>query len=163
MKVIFFTFFILLAFSSYSQDEPKSDPSALRNINSVPLFLDSLRTKILLDTLKHNPKDIVNTSSGAINSHSYSSLFFINMRYQYKLDIITGTDVLAFCNEILIANKIESINIMNEKKSKDVFGINGKNGTIVIQIKESAVIDFNVAGLKKEKYRGNNFGLIKID
>ena len=109
------------------------------------------------------PKDIVNTSSGAINSNSYSSLFFINMRYQYKLDIITGTDVLAFCNEILIANKIESINIMNEKKSKDVFGINGKNGTIVIQIKESAVTDFNVAGLKKEKYRGNNFGLIKID
>ena len=92
MKVIFFTFFILLTFSSYSQDEPKSDPSALRNINSVPLFLDSLRTKILLDTLKYNPKDIVNTSSGAINSNSYSSLFYISTCNNIQFILIPHID-----------------------------------------------------------------------
>ena len=83
------------------------------------------------------------------------------MKYQYMLDIVNGDDVSNFLREILDVDKIESVNLMNSERSQSLFGIRGKNGAIIIQLKEGAVVNFVVAGLKIDKGRGNNFYQIK--
>jgi len=66
--------------------------------------------------LKFNRKDLQHINGRTENINSYSLLFSVNLRYSYRLDIINGTLVSEFANEILDASKIEAINILDKKK-----------------------------------------------
>ena len=61
-------------------------------------------------------EDLQHINGRTENINSYSLLFSVNLRYSYRLDIINGTLVSEFANEILDASKIEAINILDKKK-----------------------------------------------
>ena len=141
-----------------SQNVPEIDTTVkIIAVKNVAAFIDSIRNKILIDTLKFRTKDIIVTGKGKMNLKSYSPLFFVNILYQYKLDIVDGSDVLAFINEILVPEKIENINLLNEPKSLERFGYNGRNGVVFIQLKEVNKVKLEIAGFKFIRSAGNNF------
>ena len=96
---------------------------------------------------------------GTRNTKSYSPAYFVDMKYSYKLDIINGTLVKEFEENILDASKIASIDIVDTTYSRALFGVNGMNGAILINTKRKAKMNFKVAGLKlaKDKKHGDNF------
>jgi hypothetical protein len=109
------------------------------------------------DTSKFDKNDIVVTAKGKVNKRSYSPLFFINILYKYKLDIVNSNDVKAFLDELLFADKIESIALLDESNSLKIFGAHGKNGTIIIQMKDISKINLSVAGFKSIRTTADNF------
>lgn len=161
MRKVIVLLLLFNSLTSLGQNAPKAIPDALRPVKAIPDFVDSLKRKLMADTAKYSRSDIIHTAIGSRNTKSYSTLFFVNMKYQYMLDIVNGDDVSNFLREILDVDKIESVNLMNSERSQSLFGIRGKNGAIIIQLKEGAVVNFVVAGLKIDKGRGNNFYQIK--
>ena len=158
MRILLIVFVSFCSANAFSQAAPKEDTSVkLMDIKSIPGFVDSLREKLLSDTSKFNVDDVVNTSTGRRNVHSYSPLLFINIRYQYKLDIVPAREVVQFVDELLVVDKIESISFLDQHKSVTIFGSNGANGAILIQLKPNAMVDFNIAGFKPGRNVGNNF------
>jgi hypothetical protein len=158
MRIFLLILFCLGSSELFSQSAPAEDTSVtMMTIKSIPEFVDSLREKLLTDTSKFNADHIVNTSKGKRNMNSYSPLLFINIRFQYKLDIVPAGEVIQFVDEILVADKIERISILDQPKSVKIFGPNGINGAILIQLKPGAEVDFNIAGFKPDRNVGNNF------
>ena len=160
MKVVVLIFILVIPFNSFGQ-QPQSDSihSKVLQDNSIPPFLDSLKTVIFQDTSKFNRADLIHTNMGTRNIGSYSPVFLINMKYSFKLDIINGTLVNQFVNNILDPSKIVRIDVMDTIYSQALLGVDGINGAIWITTKKNAKIDFNVAGLKmsKNKKHGDNF------
>ncbi|MEO6723625.1 MAG: hypothetical protein ABIN67_24875 [Ferruginibacter sp.] len=158
MRILLIIILALFTTNSFSQSAPEEDTTVkFIPVKSVSQFVDSIRKKIISDTSKFKKPDVINTPGGYKNLNSYSPLFFINIGYQYKLDIISGSDVVDFVNEILVSDKIESITLLEEPKSSETFGPNGKNGVILIQLRDIAKVNLNVAGFKPIRTAGNNF------
>lgn len=158
MRLLFIVIAIIFNLHSFGQNVPIADTSVkFHYVKSISRFIDSLKSKIISDTSKFNIRDINLTSKGYINKHSYSPLFLINILYKYKLDIVNGNEVLSFLNEILVADKIESIILVEEPKSLEISGEHGRNGTIIIQMKDISKINLNVAGFKPIRTAGDNF------
>lgn len=158
MHIRILLFLSFLATNVFCQNAPAEDESIkIIRIKSIPEFIDSIKEKVLYDTAKFNEKDIIITEKGRRNIKSYSPLFFINIMFQYKLDIVPSKDVIAFANEILVADKIKSIDFLDEATGIRKIGANGKNGVIIIQLKDNVKVDLNVAGFKMNKSTGNNF------
>ena len=134
-------------------------PSRIIKGDSIKLFIDSIRLSVFNDTLKFNSKDLQHINGRTENINSYSLLFSVDLKYSYRLDIINGTLVSEFANEILDASKIEAINILGKKESMEIFGAVGNNGCIIISMKPKTKFNFKIAGLKYDKKRksGNNF------
>ena len=109
--------------------------------------------------MKFNRKDLQHINGRTENINSYSLLFSVNLRYSYRLDIINGTLVSEFANEILDASKIEAINILDKKENIEIFGAIANNGCVIISMKPKTKLNFKIAGLKYNKKRktGNNF------
>jgi hypothetical protein len=155
--------FLLLfnvTFGQSSKDKTKHIiPSKIIKGDSVKLIIDSLKKLVLTDTVKFNSKDLININGRTENKNSYSLLFYVDLKYFYRLDIINGTMVSEFANEILNASKIESINILDKEESMLIFGLVGNNGGIILSTKPKTRLNYKVGGLDYNKKRktGNNF------
>ena len=127
--------------------------------DSIKIFIDSIKIAVLNDTIKFNSKDLSHINGRTQNSNSYSVLFNIDHKYFYKLDIISGTMVAEFANEILDASKIKEIYVLDKKVSQMLYGEISNNGCINISTKRNVKLRFKIAGLKYNKKRktGNNF------
>ena len=153
-------------FGQTTQDTTRRTiPSRIIKGDSIKLFIDSIRLSVLNDTLKFNSKDLYHLNGRTENKNSYSLLFSVDLRYSYRLDIINGTLVSEFANEILNASKIETLNILDKKESMEIFGAVGNNGCVIISLKPKTKLNFKIAGLKYNKKRktGNNFLQIPKD
>lgn len=157
MRISILFIAILLCSKGFCQSAPTAQPYAMIKIDKISNFIDSIKNKLLKDTIKFNRQDLVKTNNGIVNTKSYAPLFFVNILLKYKLDIVPGNEVLNFSNEILNANKIESIYFIEATQSIKTFGTNGLNGVIMIDMKKDAPINYLVAGLKMNNKKGNNF------
>lgn len=159
---IFFSLWILCC--SYQltaqTDSPKIN-SELINQDNIKPFIDSLKQKILTDTIKFNRKDLVHINGRTENRNPYSILITVNMKYNYRLDIVNGTLVKEFANEILNSENIESINYIRKEDAPILGGFMAKDGWILITLKPKVKLDFTVGGLKyrkgKKRKGGDNF------
>ena len=159
MRIIFIFFLCSISATVSCQQvvSPQEDTTVkFRKINAIPAFIDSLKQKIKSDTSKFKKEDIVITEKGLMNNSSYSPLFIINFRYQYKLDIIEGKDVLLFLNEMLKSENIVAITVYDPQDSI-YFGEQGINGVVFIIFKDTVNPNFNIAGFKTNGNGGNNF------
>lgn len=128
--------------------------------STITLYVDSLKSKILQDTVNYTRQNLWHSHIGTRNTKPYSALFWVDSKYLYKLDIINGTLVNEFVTEFLDVKKIKSISIINRTRAQELFGSYGESGVIVITTKENIKINYNVACLKSEPiYVGcqNNF------
>ena len=131
MKVAVLIFILVIPFNSFGQ-QPQSDSihSKVLQYNSIPPFLDSLKTVIFQDTSKFNRADLIHTNMGTRNIGSYSPVFLINMKYSFKLDIINGKLVNQFVNNILDPKKIVRIDVMDTIYSQALLGVDGINACL---------------------------------
>jgi hypothetical protein len=122
-------------------------------------FIDSLKTKILSDTLKFRRKDLIHSNLGTRNTKPYSPLFIVDTKYEYLLDIVSGQKAEEFVNEFLDYNKIETIHVFNVSGSDVTFGTKGRLGIIMLGLKKGIESRYEVAGLKikARKEQQNNF------
>lgn len=160
MKFITLLFFLAFSYSSFGQQKQR-ETVHVKTLKGelLPKFIDSLKLKILQDTIKFKRSDLIHSPMGTRNTKSYLPYFYVDMRYSYKLDIINGTLVKEFVDNILDYTKIYSIDIVDTAASQALFGMNGLNGAILITTKKKMKVNYQVAGLlmtNKKKY-GNNF------
>lgn len=125
--------------------------------NSIGPFIDSIKSKIYQDTSKFNRSDLLHTIIGTRNRKPYSTLYVVNSKYEYKLDIINGDLVNDFVTNVLRKSTIDSIEVMGASDCGLLFGSYGMNGAILIWTKRKEKIDYQIAGLVKGKQRNNNF------
>lgn len=121
-------------------------------------FMDSLRTGILLDTVRFSTTDLFSSSLGTTNDHPYSLLFIVDRKYSYLLDIINGNCVQEFCNEFLNDSIVDEISMIGREDAVAIFGRIGRLGAIMIKTKwRSQKPNYKVAGLTVKNGSGNNF------
>ena|SRR5690348_1498638 len=155
--LILFTFVLTNAVGQNLTDTTKSYVPAFYGSRLKP-FLDSLKTKLFTDTAKFKQTDLVFTATGRQNAEPYSPLFIINGAYIYKLDIVSGSKVVSFVNEILDDKKIKSITYIDSSKASEHFGQNAWQGVILITMFDEAKFNPKVAGLTLRKNKsGDNF------
>jgi len=119
--------------------------------------LDSIKIKVLKDTLLFKKVDIYENSIGIFNKNEYSPVFAIDEKYLYKLDIIEPSKVKAFISEFLIPDRIERIIILKPDEAEALYGSHGKKGAILIYF-NSENYNPEIANLKINKRKwGNNF------
>jgi hypothetical protein len=159
----FFNIILILTcvFRLSAQSEKSEIPSERISGDKVQSFVDSLKQKILSDTIKFDRKKLMHINGRTENRNPYSMLITVNMKYSYRLDIIESNLVLEFANEILNSENIESINYVKKENAPTLGGFMAKDGWILITLKPKVKLDFKVGGLKylKGKYRkgGDNF------
>jgi len=163
-------YFLILALSFFSTNGynqtlclgniqlEKIDYKKISSKKGIKVFVDSLKTKILNDTIKFNTGDLVNLNYRKTNSKSYSPLIYIQM-YSYKLDIIPGKLVEEFTDEFLYSSKIKKIIVITPENAPKIYGSIGERGVILIELRKNATVNYNVAGLfdSKEYRILNNF------
>ncbi len=136
-------------------------PSELLKGKEIKPFIESLKKEIFADTIRFDRKDLIHINGRTENRNSYSKLITVNMKYNYRLDIINGTLVEEFVNEILNSDNIEAINYIRKENSLNLNGSMAKNGWIIISLKPNVKPDFTVGGLKyrkgKKRKGGDNF------
>jgi hypothetical protein len=160
--LILFTFVLSTVTGQNLTDTTKSYVPVFYGDRLKP-FLDSLKTQLFTDTAKFKQADLVFTATGRRNTKPYSPLFIINSAYIYKLDIISGSQVVSFANEILDDKKIKSISFIDKKKASELFGQNAWQGVILITMFDKAKFNPKVAGLTIQKKSGDNFTVRKKD
>ncbi|MEQ9403154.1 MAG: hypothetical protein RIM99_06205 [Cyclobacteriaceae bacterium] len=85
--------------------------------NEIDKFISGLVKDIYEDTLRFEKRDLFSPGPYTMNKNGYSKIYRINEKFFYELDIIPGTLVKEFVNEILrpeIIKKIEVIENGNE-------------------------------------------------
>jgi len=121
-------------------------------------FLDSLKIQIFVDTTKFKQTDLIFTTLGRRNVKPFSPLFIINGAYIYKLDIVSGSQVVEFAKEILDDKKIKSITYIDSTKASEHFGQNAWQGVILLTMFGKARFNPKIAGLTLRKNKsGDNF------
>lgn len=160
-KITFLIWIFLCGFQLTAQTESREIPSELITVENIKPFVDSLKQKILADTIKFDRKDLKHVNGRTENRNSYSKLITVNMKYSYRLDIVNGTLVKEFVNEILNSENIESINYIKKENAPTLGGFMAKDGWILITLKPKIKLDFTVGGLKyrkgKKRKGGDNF------
>ena len=148
-------------FGQNSTDTSKSYVPVIYGDRLKP-FLDSLKLQVLTDTAKFKQTDLIFTAIGRQNAKPYSPLFIVNGAYIYKLDIINGSEVISFVNEILDDKKIKSLTYIDSSKASEHFGQNAWQGVIVITMFDKAKFNPKVAGLTLRKNKsGDNYTVRK--
>jgi hypothetical protein len=159
--LILFTFVLITAVGQNFADTIKTNVPVFYGDRLKP-FLDSLKTKLFTDTAKFKQTDLIFTVLGRRNTEPYSPLFIINGAYIYKLDIISGLQVVSFVNEILDNKKIKSITYIDSSQASKYFGQNAWKGVILITMFDRAKFNLKVAGLTTRKNKsGDNFTVRK--
>lgn len=77
--------------------------------DEIRTYLDSLRNKHVQDTLSFSRKNLVHRADGTRNTIVNSPLYVVDGKFLYKLDIISGSQVTEFINEVFEPGKIKVI------------------------------------------------------
>jgi hypothetical protein len=123
----------------------------------VKSFIDSVRSKVLSDTIQFKRSDLIHTLIGTRNKNAYSTIFIVNSKYSYKLDILENKDVIDFVNVILVPEIIDSVCLIPATYCGFMFGENLPNGGCFIFSKIKSRSYFKISGLAKHKKQYNNF------
>ena len=160
-EIVFFLCILCYCFQLTAQTEKLEIPSKLISGEDIKPFIDSLKQKILADTIKFDRKDLEHVNGRTENRNSYSMLITVNMKYSYRLDITESNLVKEFTDEILNSENIESINYIRKKNAPNLGGFMAKYGWILINLKPKVKLNFEVGGLKyrkgKKRKGGDNF------
>lgn len=160
-KIILFIWILCCSFQLAAQTKTDEIQSEIIRGENVKPFIDSLKQKILADTIKFNRKDLIHVNGRTENRNSYSILITVDMKYGYRLDVVDGNLVNEFANEILNSKNIESVNYIKKDKAPTLGGSMAKDGWILITLKPKVNLDFEVGGLKykkgKKRKGGDNF------
>ena len=149
-----FILFLLLFFSllkvNGQNNQPVFQKTSLTKIenDSLKVYVENLKSEILNDTLKFNKNDLIAINGQTENIKKYSKMYLVDMKYIFRLDIIDNEKVKEFVNEILDAEKIETISISENNSCCSLFGKNGTNGCVFISTKKKSKVNYKVAGLK---------------
>jgi len=157
-KMKLFLFLSFLPFSLLALNQASIDtivPTKKIDRALIVQFVDSLKQKILSDTILFDTTHLEHFNYLSNNSKPYSALYIINFRCQYKLDIINSSMVLEFVNEFLDPTKIESIELLSPQVGGALFYKYGDLGVVMIFMKKRYKVNYKVAGLKK-LYRKNH-------
>lgn len=158
---ILFSFMLATVFGQNSTDTGKSNVPVIYGDRLKP-FLDSLKSQVLTDTAKFKQTDLIFTAIGRRNTKPYSPLFIVNGAYIYKLDIIKGSEVVSFVDEILDDKKVKSLTYIDSSKASEHFGQNAWQGVILITMFDKAKFNPKVAGLTLQKNKsGDNYTVRK--
>ena len=145
----------------FAQSNKTEIPSERITSENIKPFIDSLRQRILADTIKFNRKDLQHINGRTENRNPYSILITVDMKYSYRLDLVESNLVKEFTDEILKSENIESINYIKKENAPILGGFMAKDGWILITLKPKVKLDFEVGGLKYRKGRkrkgGDNF------
>lgn len=159
----FFNIILIMTcvFRLSAQSGKSEIPSENISGNKIKPYVDSLKQKILTDTIKFDRKQLTNINGITKNTNPYSILITVNMKYNYRLDIIENNLVLEFANEILNSENIESINYVKKENAPIFAGFMANDGWILITLKPKIKLNFTVGGLKykkgKKRKGGDNF------
>jgi hypothetical protein len=160
-KISLFISILCCIFQLTAQTEKTEISSELISGVNIRPFIDSLKQKVLADTIKFNRNDLKHINGRTENRAPYSMLITVNMKYGYRMDIVKGSLVKEFTDEILNSENIQSITFIKKENAPILGGFMAKDGWISITLKPKVKLDFEVGGLKcrKEKKRkgGNNF------
>ena len=142
-------FFSLLKVNGQN-NQPVFQKTSLTKIenDSLKVYVENLKSEILNDTLKFNKNDLIAINGQTENIKKYSKMYLVDMKYIFRLDIIDHEKVKEFVNEILDAEKIETISISENNSCCSLFGKNGTNGCVFISTKKKSKVNYKVAGLK---------------
>jgi hypothetical protein len=159
-RMLFFIALSIFCFSCLRQENDSLLIIKEVRKNEMDNFIDSLKNSIVKDTSKFKISDLMFTSIGTLNQNSYSPLFIVNNKYQYKLDIVSGKNAIEFIDEFLSTKKIEKIILINIQAGKAIYGDLGEGGVLLITIRKSTRVNYSVAGFQMHKDQslgGNNF------
>jgi hypothetical protein len=126
-------------------------------------FIDSLKAKILFDTVKFRKHDLIHAKDEVYNKNHYSKLFIVKHlknvntlnTYSYKLDVVEPRKVAEFVNEYLDVKNIKAITIINEV---DTTLYPNVPGILWIDLWDKAKVNLKVGGLVlTKKGDGSNF------
>lgn len=115
--------------------------------DEIKSYTDSLRNKHLQDTLLFSRKDLIHGMDITRNYKTNSPLYVINGKFFYKLNIIAGSQVAEFLNEVFNSGKIKVITELSPKYSGAIYGSLGSDGAILITLKKRAKFNPKIAGL----------------
>jgi hypothetical protein len=139
---------ILFVFTSlFAYGQKKSDIYRDIEKQKLEVFLDSIKSTILSDTVKFSRSHLIHSAGITQNKNLNSPLFIVNGKFSYKTDIVEGNEVVRFVEEILNVSKIKSITFVQPKYSQALYGSLGTGGTILITLKKKANFNPEVAGL----------------
>lgn len=160
MKPSFFLLLITLLSGTCSLAQPESReiPSKKIAAENIQGFVDSLRQKILADTIRFDRKDLIHLNGRTKNKKPYSVLITVNMKYNYRLDIVKGKWAKEFVDEILDSDHIDSIHYITKENAPILLGSTAKDGWILIDLKPKIKLNFEVGGLKYRKGRKRKGG-----
>ena len=157
---------IIISFISVTYSFAQSESLAIlpsekiTGVNIKP-FIDSLRQKILADTIKFDRKDLKHINGRTVNQKPYSIMITVNMKYNYWLDIVDSKLIKEIVDEILVIENIDSINYISKKNVSILSSFSSKDGWILITLKPKIKPNFEVGGLKyhkgKRRKGGDNF------
>ncbi|WP_430965326.1 hypothetical protein [Spongiimicrobium sp. 2-473A-2-J] len=163
MKPSFFLLLITLSsgICSLAQSESREIPSKKIAAENIKGFVDSLRQKILVDTIRFDRKDLIHHNGRTKNKKPYSMLITVNMKYNYRLDIVKGKLVKEFVDKILDSDHIDSIHYITKENAPTLEGSTAKGGWILIDFKPKTKLNLEVGGLKyrkgKKRKGGDNY------
>jgi hypothetical protein len=159
-KLIVILLIILNSINSFGQ---KNEANGKTNVaekienDSLEKFVDKLKNEVLIDTLKFKKNDLIGLNGLTENAKSYSKIYLVDMKYIYKLDIISNEKVKEFVTEILNVEKIESISFSEKNTCCSLVGKIGINGCVFITTKKKSKINYKVGGLKyKSRKKGGS-------
>jgi hypothetical protein len=160
-KFLLIVFTLCYSYQLTAQSEKSVLPSVKIMGSDIQPFVDSLKQKILLDTLKFDRNDLKHFNGRSENVKPYSMLLTVNGKYNYRMDLIEGRLVQEFVDAILKVENIASIEYVNEELAPNYAGSMAVKGWILIQLKPKVRVSFKVGGLKYWKNRkskgGDNF------
>lgn len=106
-----------------AQSEKSVIPSVKIMGSDIKPFVDSLKQKILLDTLKFDRNDLKHFNGRTENVKPYYMLLTVNEKYNYRMDLVEGRLVQEFVDVIL---KVESLHrVCDRIPSSQLCRLNG--------------------------------------
>ena len=118
---------------------------------------DIVTNALISDTLKYSKEDTYHTALATLNRNPYGQLFVINGKQYFKFDIVAGKCVVEFINEYLNLSNLKSISKLDRNVSPALYGSNGKNGVVIINLKNLKKASTNNCGfIESKKRNGSN-------
>ncbi|MFK7949112.1 MAG: hypothetical protein AB8G11_16095 [Saprospiraceae bacterium] len=143
---------VLFTINLYSQIDSVFSKKSLDEKISI------VKDELISDTSKFDEKDLYRSTIGTQNSKNYGILFFINGKQLFKPDIVDKYCIEDFIENYLEESNIESIERINQDLSTVIFGINGKNGVVLIELKKLKKAKTTQCNFELgRKLEGNNF------
>ena len=120
--------------------------------------INIIKFELISDTISFKKSDLYNGVVGTQNLNNYGTLFFINGKQLFKPDIVDRYCVEDFIEHYLNISNTKSIERINQDISAVIFGTNGKNGVILIELKNLKKARTTKCNFRlNRKLEGDNF------